>query len=352
MRIVITSPSLDENENVSGISTVVRQIICESSFSYFHFVAGKKDSEERNLLWLLRQLFLPFKFYLTLKKVNPQIVHINTALNPLSILRDLFLCLVAKISGKSILIHVHGGKFLTQKFEKRWLEKLTEKMLEQANLVLVLSESEKKVINQRWKGIRIEVLQNAVSSERFSFGNKKRNSIAFLGRMHEAKGLMEIIEAFREIRELDFHFSAYGKGKMQDIFVKQMREILGNKFNFGGVISGDTKIKILSETDILILPSRYGEGLPMAILEAMACGCIVIASDIASISIVIQDGVNGFLIEPKSPEQLIQKLRFILEMDESTKSRIRANARKTVESSFDLEKYIRNLEKIYEKVAK
>ncbi|MCS6874667.1 MAG: glycosyltransferase family 4 protein [Pyrinomonadaceae bacterium] len=351
MKIIITSPSLDEKVNVSGISTLVRQIIERSSLQYIHFLAGKKDNERRGIFWIFRQILLPIKFYRLVKDSQAHLIHINTALNPLSILRDFSLCLIAKRLQKPVILHIHGGKFLTQEFEKLWLKRITKKMMTDASAILVLSETEQKIIKERF-GKDALVLKNAVSVEEFSVGKKQKNSIVFLGRMHESKGLFEIIEAFHEIKELDFCFTAFGNGEMKEFFIEKMKALLGSKFRFGGVIAGRQKTQILSQADILILPSRYGEGLPIAILEAMAAGCLVIASDIASVGSVIRNGINGFLIKPKDAKQLAEKLKLVLRMDESHKTSIRKKARKTIESHFDLKNYIQSLEQIYRKIAK
>jgi glycosyltransferase involved in cell wall biosynthesis len=351
MRVLITAPSLDESENVSGISTVVKQIIGGSSFEFVHFVAGKKDTEKRGLSWLLRQFVLPFRFYREAKKVD--VVHINTALSLLSILRDFFLVSVAKITKKPVLLHVHGGKFLAlSEFQSFWLKKTAEKMLAKADLVLVLSHKEKEIIEGRFSGLKkVLFLENSVEfDEGLSDIQKKQNSIIFLGRLEESKGLHELVEAIKILASdstLNFTFKTFGAGKLENYFVSEMKKALGQRFYFGGVISGERKACELAESDIFVLPSRYGEGLPMAMLEAMAYGCVVIASEMASVGEVIADGVNGFLVQPQNTDQLVEKLRMVLKSDEEFKQSLREKAKETVKSKFNLKNYIERLEKIY-----
>ena len=61
-----------------------------------------------------------------------------------------------------------------------------------------------------------------------------------------------------------------------------------------------------SPEPIFVLPSRYGEGLPMAMLEAMAAGCVVVAADAGSVTAVVTDGENGYVVEPKNTAQLAE----------------------------------------------
>lgn len=351
LKILITAPSLAESKNVSGISTVVRQIIENASFEYKHFAAGRQDDERQNANWIFRQTALPFRFYLTIKRHKIDVVHINTAFNPLSILRDFALTEAARRAGKPVLLHIHGGKFLAREFEKDWLKRIAEKMLREANAILVLSDLEKEIIENRWQNLHVEVLENAVATDNFPAIKKQKNSLIFLGRLHESKGLNEIIEAVCALKNenLDFTFRAFGAGGEQEFFVSEMTEILGERFFFGGVIGGKEKRKQLAQSDIFILPSRYGEGLPMAMLEAMAAKCVVVVSEMASTGAVVRDGVNGFLVEPGNVSQLIEKLRRVLS-DDSNFADLRENARRTVEAKFNLCSYIKRLENIYRKI--
>lgn len=347
-KILITAPSLDEKRNVSGISTVVRQIVENGTFHYKHFEAGRSDGEKKSFGWLFRQFALPVRFFRELKREKINVAHVNTAFNALSIVRDYALTRAAKAAKVPVVLHIHGGKFLAQEFESKQLERVTEKMLRAANEIIVLSRLEKEIIEKRWRNFDVKVLENAVEIVEFAKNEKRKNSIIFLGRMHESKGLNEIVEAVRTLKDegFDFTFRAFGAGEMRDFFVREMSETLGEKFYFGGVIAGREKLNALSRADIFVLPSRYGEGLPMALLEALAAKCVCVVSEMASIGAVVRDGENGFLIEPQNAAQLVEKLRIILANTDNFEI-VRENARQTVAEKFNLRDYIARLEQIY-----
>lgn len=353
MKILITAPSLDVDENVSGISSVVRQIIENSRFDFYHFQAGRKDAEKANGSWVFNQISSVPQFYRQITGEKIEIVHINTALNPLSIMRDAAFVKMARLAKRPILLHLHGGKFLTREFDNKFLAGISERMLKSANVVVVLSELEREIIEKRWRNLNVKVLENAVAvgDTRLQKHNSGEKTIIFLGRLHESKGLHEIVEACRILKNenFEFRFNCFGAGDLKDFFVKEMIEILGDKFYYGGVISGEQKERALSEADIFLLPSRYGEGLPMAMLEAMAVGCVVVVSEMASIGAVIADGENGFTIEPQNVSQLVEKLKSLLS-DEKDWESLRRNARETIKKNFNLDDYVKKLEKIYTEI--
>jgi glycosyltransferase involved in cell wall biosynthesis len=352
MKILITAPNLDEQQNVSGISTVVRQIIENGGQEFSHFAAGRKDGKKIRPGWVFDQILLLPRFLLKVGREKPQVLHLNTALTPLAIGRDLVLARVANLAKVPVLLHIHGGKFFTQGFSRKFFKRLTEKMLRLSSRVIVLSETEKDFIENHWPDLNVSVLPNAVLPGQIKRSPNENavKTIIFLGRIDKDKGLKEIIEACRILKDENFRFrfKSYGAGGEKDLFVKKMTEILGDDFYFGGVISGTEKWRVLAESDIFLLPSHY-EGLPLALLEAMASGCVAIASDVGSIGEIIEDGKNGFLIKPKDVSQVVKKLKVLL-FDKADWAGLRQNARKTIEENFNLRDYIEKLEGIYRKI--
>jgi glycosyltransferase involved in cell wall biosynthesis len=348
VKVLITAPSLDEKQNVSGISTVARQIIERGTFEYRHFEAGRRDGERAGANWIWKQIVSVRRFRRAARQVD--IVHINTNFNPLAIVRDAAYAATAHSVKIPFVMHVHGGRYLAEEFHSGWLKKIAEKMLRAADAVVVLSELEKKIVENRWRNLSVRVLENAVAIDEAIAAKRKtgEKTLIFLGRMHESKGLDEIVEACRRLKDenFEFRFNAFGAGERKDFFVAEMTKVLGEKFHYGGIVAGAEKWRELAKADIFLLPSRYGEGLPVAMLEAMAAGCVVIVSEMASTGAVIKDGANGFLVEPRNVAQMVKKLRLLLSGKIDSES-LRKNARATIKAKFDLSDYIKRLENIY-----
>jgi glycosyltransferase involved in cell wall biosynthesis len=350
MKIVITAPSLDEHRNVSGISSVVRQIIEHSSFEYSHFQAGREDGEPAGAVWLARQLALPLRMFARILNVKPDVVHINTALTDLSIWRDAALSMAARLAGCPVVLGIHGGKYLLNEFDNAGLKRAVASMVKTAATLIVLSELERERIDSIWPGLDVRVLPNAVPPRRGgpALCNNTVPVIIFLGRLHESKGLDQIVKACTVLRRdgVEFRFRCFGDGPMKDVFLEQMRGCLGDRFLYGGVVTDLEKYSELDKADIFLLPSIYGEGLPVALLEAMAAGCIVVASEMASVASVIDQGVNGYLVEPGNTGDLVRRLRSVLH-DRGNWDPVRRAAIETVRRRFAITDYIHELEDIY-----
>ena len=157
-------------------------------------------------------------------------------------------------------------------------------------------------------------------------------------------------QGIKKAENFNFQFNCFGAGALKDFFIAEMSQILGEKFYYGGVVSGAEKWKRLAESDIFLLPSRYGEGLPLAMLEAMAARCVVIASDVASVRAVIKDGENGLMVEPYNRAQVVEKLKFLLSGKADWES-LQRKARATIEENFAITDYVKKLEKIYAEIS-
>ncbi len=105
--------------------------------------------------------------------------------------------------------------------------------------------------------------------------------------------------------------------------------------------------RILAAADLFVFPTFY-EGLPVALLEALASRRACVASRIEPIKEVIEDGVSGILVEPGNPQEIADAVIRLLS-DPQRRLELGARGRELIESRFDIRKNIRLLECIYEK---
>ena len=140
----------------------------------------------------------------------------------------------------------------------------------------------------------------------------------------------------------------YLGGVWEDAELKDEAERHSEYTTWLGWISDKEKSRYLEQCDIFVLPS-YFEGQSVAILEAMAAKCAVVASKTGGIPQMIEDGETGILAAPKDADSLKKGLRRVLE-DVELCRRLGENARKKAEAEFSIEKNIEKLLQIYRKV--
>jgi len=335
--VIIAGPSLDSTVNVSGISSVIRTLIGsvdESDVRYTHFVVGSRDGEPKRFVWLFRQFVLPYRAFKEMRKCEADILHLNTPLNLPAMVRDFSILAVAKLTGRKVLLHLHGGRYLER--SPGWsVRRLVRLLFTMADKVIVLSPNEKQLVTELY-GLRdADYICNAIRvpcDDKADSDNEGSGlSCIFLGRIVESKGIAEIVETFRQVDD-GISLKIFGAGDMQDYLLSSLSDVLGNRFYYGGVVAGKDKFEELKKADVLILPSRHGEGLPIVLLEAMACEVPIIASGIGSIPWAVRHDVDGLIIRPYSSSDLLAALRVVRDPD--VRSRLRASAKERYKKYF------------------
>lgn len=128
----------------------------------------------------------------------------------------------------------------------------------------------------------------------------------FVGRNEWRKSVDSIFSCFKEISEFNYHFHFIG--------INQPEYVKSNNVSFYGEIKDTEKIKaIVKQCDVLVCPS-LAEGMPTVILEAMACGLAIIATDTGATSLLVNNR-NGDLIEVNNNNQLKQSIIKFIKME-------------------------------------
>lgn len=354
-RIIITSPSINTADNISGISNFTKLLIeSNHDFKYIHFKRGKKDYQKRRIVWLLKQSKIIFNFLKTLI-INKDIgiVHINMPLEKYAILRDTIFVLMSACFRKKIIVHFHGGKYNMNEKTPFYLKIFIKLTILLSNQIITLSSSEKKFLVAFYKvdSTQIINLYNAVKLEN-SLEPKSFNiipTILYLGRIDKNKGLREIILSLKLLNDkLDFKFIIAGDGPEKNNFINECKKQFPDKYEYLGVISGGLKQRVLNKSNIFLMPSYY-EGLPYALLEAMSYGLIPIVTPVGAIPEIIEDRINGLIVPIHDYKIIAQRIIEVINNPRRMQE-ISENAYNSIKINFSLNDYITNLNKIYSRL--
>jgi glycosyltransferase involved in cell wall biosynthesis len=142
-----------------------------------------------------------------------------------------------------------------------------------------------------------------------------RPVLTFIGAMTEEKGIFDLVEAARLLRDegLDFEVRCIGEGTDEEIARFDAlvgKHALGAQVKRLGVLGGRAKFDVLAGSSLFVFPSWFrAETQPLVVIEAFAMGVPAVAYDWRGLSTIIDDGKNGFLVEPRDVERLAETVR-------------------------------------------
>ncbi len=191
---------------------------------------------------------------------------------------------------------------------------------------------------------KIEVSPYGIDTSRILGAPRNRSlppplRVGFIGTLAPHKGCDTLIRAFKNLpRELEATLDIHANLKRFPRFVKELRRLARNdaRINFAGPFQREIVGRILSELDVLVVPSRWYENQPGVILEAFAAGMPVVATDLGGMSEFVRHEENGLLFELENVGDLARQLRRLGE-EPGLLERLRAGIGpvKTVEENVD-----------------
>jgi glycosyltransferase involved in cell wall biosynthesis len=305
---------------VSGVSTHLNLLMDSSlgeDFELVHFQVGSEGRDEGAIGRLLRLLASPLALFATILFRQVSIVHLNTSLNPRAYWRDLAYLAVAKLLRARVLYQVHGGKLPHEFFDGR--EALTRFLrwtLGLADVVVVLARVELDAYRIFVPQQNVVALPNGIDTRAFARVPTVRSRaghplrLVYIGRIAREKGLYETLQGIHLAAELgvDARITLAGQGD-EEPRLRRYAQALGiaSRVVFARPVFGDDKVRLLAGADVMVLPS-YSEGLPYALLEAMAAGIPVIATPVGAIPDVMTHGTHGFLVPPRDGKAIAEAL--------------------------------------------
>ena len=224
-----------------------------------------------------------------------------------------------------ILVTSHGGDLYA--LRGPILERLQRWVLGKADAVTVVSNAMRDYCKERqFAADRIEVQSMGVDLEtKFTPGDEKspRGGLIFVGRLVEKKGVECLIEAMSILadRYPDLRLRIIGDGPLRQPLEEQSERLdLKDRVEFVGSVVNEEVPQYLRRASIAIMPSVVAasgdqEGLGLVAVEAMGCGCAVVASDLPAVRDTVINGETGLMAEPGNGRDLADKIGMLLEDD-------------------------------------
>jgi glycosyltransferase involved in cell wall biosynthesis len=176
-----------------------------------------------------------------------------------------------------------------------------------------------------WNGVDEKIFFPIMSKE------KLEKYVLYVGVLRARKGLFDLIKCAILVKKIipDIKFVICGTGPLLQKLKEQVRSLgLEEQVIFLGRVDRKKLIQIYQNATIYVVPSIY-EGLPTVLLEAMACGLPVVATNIGGNRDIISSNANGLLVPPGSPKEMAQMIT-MLWADKSLRKRLGGSARETI----------------------
>ncbi len=168
--------------------------------------------------------------------------------------------------------------------------------------------------------------------------NERSNRIGYIGRLEKEKGICSFVESLPGLLEnnQNFQVTIIGDGKLRKVIEEFIiKNGLNSRVELLGWIQHEDLPIYLNNMKVLVIPS-YTEGLPNIMLEAMACGTIVLASSVGAIPTIIKNQISGFILKNNSAECIVNAIMIIMDYKDS--EFVIRNANRIVQNEFRLEK--------------
>jgi glycosyltransferase involved in cell wall biosynthesis len=175
--------------------------------------------------------------------------------------------------------------------------------------------------------------------------------ITCVANLRHPKGHEYLIRSLREVKNdgLDSIALLVGDGPLRGELEELVRGLaLEEEVYFLGSKAGEEIPTILAITDIFVLPSLV-EGLPTAIIEAMAAGCPVVATAVGGTGELIIDGKTGFLVSSQDEKALAEKMELLLR-DYELREKMGLAGVKRAKEQFSIDRMVREYEALYSKL--
>ena len=270
-----------------------------------------------------------------IKNGHFDVVHICSSAS-WGLLRDLYMLKLAQKKGVKIVMHFHFGRIpeLFRNRNREW-RRLVQ-VLKLADQVVVMDEKSYSVLRDNGY-LNVVYVPNPLASEVLEMadvykGKRKERTLLFAGHVVENKGVVELVEACKDIAGVQLRLF----GKVVPEMEKKLWQLAGADGRTWLKIEGEKSFREVIEAmcgcGVFVLPS-YSEGFPNVILESMACGCPIIATNVGAIPEMLDcadEGKCGFCVPPKDVDALRETILYFLDhMDKAKECGERAKEKVT-----------------------
>ena len=245
-----------------------------------------------------------------------EIVHIHSALAPtVTVVRAALLALAGRARGCAVVVHAHGGNIQTW-LATPWRRRLLRLAMRPAHRVVAVWTAGEQTLREVLPADRVALIDNGVPVEGYperQEGNEPPR-VLYVGLLTPRKGVLDLLAASRLLRERGVDHELLLLGGTPDegpAAEAEVRAALDGSAKLLGTRPPEQMPAEFAAADVFCLPSWW-EAMPLSVLEAMAAGLPVVATDVGDVGRAVDDGVTGHVVPVRDPERLAEALEAVL----------------------------------------
>jgi len=279
------------------------------------------------------------------------VVHINSALAPsVTVVRAGLLALAARLRGCAVIVHAHGGNIETWLSGRRHTSLMRAAMRPVHRVVAVWTAGE-RALAEAVGDERVVLIDNGVDVSRFTPSAPAASvpTVLYVGLLTPRKGVLDLIEASRTLREEGVEHELLLLGGTPDegpAAAQPVLEAARGHATLLGTRPPSEMPDAYASADVFCLPSWW-EAMPLSVLEAMAASLPVVATDVGDVRRLVLHGESGFVVPPRSPQALADALRVLL-LDPDLRRRAGEAGRRRADQHFSSHVTARAVSDLYE----
>jgi len=323
IKVLIVGPDRADPGGVANYYNAVFPNISNDEITAHYLQIGSTHGKLKGVHLITDQ----FRFWVLVRQLQPDVIHLNPSLDLKSFLRDGLFIILAKLTKRRVLVFFRGWQ---EEFETKvgkyfhWFLKLSYL---RSDAFIVLAEKFSTTLKGWGVKAPIYLGTTTVANELlndFSVSDKVKDikdtktiSLLYLARLEREKGVLQLIDAVRILLEKGkiITLSIAGDGALMkevESAVNRLGEYSDN-VKILGYVRGKEKIELFRQHHIFCFPTQYGEGMPNSVLEAIAFGLPVVTCAVGGIADFFEDGKMGILLESQDPQHIAKHIESLIQ---------------------------------------
>jgi glycosyltransferase involved in cell wall biosynthesis len=263
--------------------------------------------------------------------------------------------LISMITGIPYSFTVHAHDIFIRKNAD-----LIEDKFRHAKFTACISQFNKAYISSHYPGVRLnntKIIHCGVDLSNLHQSNGKANpvfTITAVGRLVEHKGFKPLINACETMKQrgLSFNCIIIGEGDQRKELEELIRSLdLSDIVHLGGAMEQNDVLRAISSADLFVLPcvvekNGMQDGIPVALMEAMALQIPVVSTKVSGVPELIKDGA-GLLVEPGDASALADAMEAVYRLSDQERKEMGAKGRVIIEQEFNLTREVQKLAELF-----